>query len=225
MDNLVITELTRLQLTRTSRPLSKPIIIHLVAGAGKTTIIRKLLTIHHTIRAFTCGTPDPPSLTGTHILPWKSERPGTTTLLDEYPLATDYQVADFCFADPIQHNITEPYPHFTSNFTHRVPEPICNHLRSLTFDIHSTKAGSLTFENIFQGEPIGTIIAWEPEIIRLLNSHQADYLRPCQALGLQFDTVTVITLEPKPTHLYYIACTRSLNKLIIKCLSPHRLTT
>jgi hypothetical protein len=84
-------ELTRRLLTngyhRTDEPRAPgaPIVVHAVAGAGKTTFLRSLLTFRD-VEVFTAGTHDPPSLTGKHIRCARAPLPGAFNILDEYPL-------------------------------------------------------------------------------------------------------------------------------------------
>lgn len=68
MDRL-IDLLTANGYSRTDHPISKPLVIHAVAGAGKTTLIRQFLKENPAINAQTLGTPDKPNLSRKMIRP------------------------------------------------------------------------------------------------------------------------------------------------------------
>ena len=86
--------------TRTDSPLSKPLVVHAVAGAGKTTLIRDFLRTHSMTNAQTLGTPDKPNLTRKMIRQYSMPRANHFNILDEYcaqPLKGSW---DAVFADP-----------------------------------------------------------------------------------------------------------------------------
>lgn len=199
---------------RTSEPTSFPIVVHAVAGSGKTTIVRNLLQAHPTLTAVTFGTPDPVNLSGRRI----SAPTSPADIVDEYLAGPAQPTAKLLLADPLQHKATPLRAHFTCNRTQRFGKETCKLLNTLGVDVLSSKEDEVVYANAFETDPEGTIIALGEDAVQLLSDHNADFLLPCQALGLTFDVVTVLTdapLEEQDFTNRYIACSRHRDKLVI----------
>lgn len=199
---------------RTSEPTNFPIVVHAVAGSGKTTIIRNILQAHPTLTAVTFGTPDPINLAGRRIAP-----PTTPAdIVDEYLAGPTQPSAKLLLADPLQHRADPLRAHFTCNRTQRFGRDTCKLLNSLGVDVLSDKEDEVTYADAYIAEPEGTIIALGEDSAQLLSDHSVEFLLPCQALGLTFDVVTVLTdapLEEQDFTSRYIACSRHRKKLLI----------
>ena len=83
MDTL-ISLLTANGYSRTDLPISKPLVVHAVAGAGKTTLIREFLKLHPSVNAQTLGTPDKPNLSRKMIRQYSMPKANHFNILDEY---------------------------------------------------------------------------------------------------------------------------------------------
>lgn len=208
--------------TRTPRPLSEPIVVHAVAGAGKSTLIRKLLTQSDLYRAHTNGPPDPPSLTCTSILPYTSNPPQHTfNILDEYPLGQSKGYKAL-FADILQHRNNHQSPHFIKTTSHRLGPSTAQFIKEhLSIPIEGTGTAELESVAPVLGSPLyGTLIALTPEVARLLESHGAPFYCPDQVLGQEFPVVTVLSTIPianlTDRAAAYIALSRHTQKLHVR---------
>jgi hypothetical protein len=199
---------------RTPLPLQEPIIVHTVAGAGKTTLVRSWLRRAPHLKAITGGQPDPPNLEGVGLL-----RPhGRADIVDEYPAVPDLEGAKVLLADPLQHRgLTRP-AHFIGRRTHRFGKSTCELLKSWGINCTATKEDTVSKAGLFDSDLIGTIVAVDDDAAELLSSHSAQFLTPCQALGLTFEAVTAVSTVPieeaDPVNRY-IACSRHSQQLLI----------
>lgn len=207
---------------RTPRPLSEPIVVHAVAGAGKSTLIRKLLKQSDNFRAHTNGPPDPPTLDCTSILPFTSNPPQHTyNILDEYPLGQPKGYKAL-FADILQHRNNHQQPHFIKTSSHRLGKTTTDFIQEhLTIPIEGTGSAELKSVLPVLGSPLfGTLIALTPEIARLLESHGAKFYCPDQVLGKEFPVVTVLSTLPLQAlpdrNAAYIALTRHTQELHVR---------
>lgn len=200
--------------TRTSQPISSPLVVHAVAGSGKTSIVREILHSAPSQVAVTYGTPDPVNLSGHSIgLP----KPGAD-IVDEYLAAPDLTGAKLVLADPLQHKREPLRAHFVSRNTKRFGKETCELLQSLGVDIVSELEDTVLFADAYSVDPEGVIIALGQDAVQLLEDHHAEFLRPCQVLGSTYDVVTVLTdapLEEQDFTDRYIACSRHRTKLLV----------
>ncbi len=226
--NSVLDVLCELNFSRVSIGSEKPLVVHCVPGAGKSTAIRNILKICDNSVAYTFGVCDPAQLEGCRIksvTEWREPEPGTIVIIDEY---TEGDFKNFkptvVFGDPCQApaSALTLKPHFICKFTKRFGKGTCVLLQSLGYEIDSEKEDVLIREPIFEGELEGVIIAFEGEVKDLLTAHNCDFLDICEIRGKTFEVVTFVTsTEGKPTRnfeKYYQCLTRHSKKL--KILSP-----
>jgi hypothetical protein len=217
-------ELTRRLLTngyhRTDEPRAPgtPIVVHAVAGAGKTTFLRSLLTFRD-VEVFTAGTHDPPCLTGKHIRCARAPLPGAFNILDEYPAWPTYRTEPWhaLFADNLQHSQPSLRAHFTCDLTYRFGEATAAALRLLGFSIRTRlpahACAGLSWANIFEGYIYGQVITLDAAAHHLALSHGLNPITAEAARGLEFDVTTVLTTA-EHVHdlpwkaLVYVALTR-----------------
>jgi hypothetical protein len=217
-------ELTRRLLTdgyhRTDEPRAPgaPIVVHAVAGAGKTTFLRSLLAFRDT-EIFTAGTHDPLSLTGKHIRCAQAPIPGAFNILDEYPAWPTYcsEPWQALFADNLQHPQPALRAHFTCNLTYRFGEDTAAALRQLGFSVFTRQpartCAGLSWANLFVGCIFGQVITLDSAAHNLALSHGLNPLTAEAARGLEFDITTVLTtaehVHDLPwRELVYVALTR-----------------
>ncbi|MBH0063517.1 TGBp1 family protein [Pseudoalteromonas sp. NZS71] len=210
---------------RTRLPVSFPIYIHCVAGAGKSTLIREILEADRTFEAFTYGVPDPINLSGIRIkaaadIP--NARSDSIKIIDEYIGQELPEGTAFCFADPNQFPFSCPDAHFTCYQSKRFGNQTCDFLGKLDCAAFSYKSDQLIFEKLFAGSLEGQIVCYEKEIFDLLDRHNLEYKRDCQIRGSTFDIVTFITasdsFEPEDRYKVYLCLTR--HRSVLRILSP-----
>nr|UOF93342.1 triple gene block protein 1 [Cowpea mild mottle virus] len=222
--NELISKLADNNYIRLGSKLGTPIVINCVPGAGKTTLIRSLITEHSCFAAFSTVRADQENLIGRKIEKFTGELPkDKLVLLDEYQNLTEIPKGIFAvFGDPLQS--CKPITleaNFISIKSHRFGKSTEKLLRELNFEVETGKEDTVLIEGIFEGEPEGQVICFEKEVANLLRSHSVDYLEPQNFQGLTFKTVTFVTtglVTEANKHYHLICLTRHSDSL--KILSP-----
>lgn len=208
--------------TRTDTPITKPLVVHAVAGAGKTTVIRQFLKESPAVNAQTLGTPDKPNLTRKMIRQYSMPKANHFNILDEYcaqPLKGSW---DAVFADPLQHPDFTLEPHFIKETSHRLGRSTCELISSLgIFMLPDAEDQPVNIQGVFEGEIHGVVIALDEYIHKLAARHGLKPFCPKATIGLQFPIVTVLSSLPleqvdDSTGLY-IALTRHTQALHVRC--------
>lgn len=220
---IVLSNILDFGFKRTKLPLTNKqlIVIHAIAGAGKSTLIRRILENVPEAQAYTHGVPDSQTLSGRRIKAY-SERPATPgplDIIDEY-LGGSFTGAKVILCDPYQYSETAQEAHFTQNTSKRFGRNTAKLLRSLEFDVESEREDVLLTTDIWQEEIQGTIIAYEEEVQQWVSAHGAICLHPREIRGKTFQETTVICTDlqvccEELRHLLYVALTRHRTKLII----------
>ena len=178
--------------TRTDLPISKPLVIHAVAGAGKTTLIRQFLHQHSATNAQTLGTPDKPNLSRKMIRQFSMPKANHFNILDEYcaqPLKGSW---DAVFADPLQHPDYALEPHFIKETSHRLGPSTCELISSLGILIYPDSEDQVvTRKGVFESELFGVVIALDEAIFQLASRHGLKPLCPKATTGFSFAKYTV----------------------------------
>lgn len=223
--NKVIEYLLEFGFSRTINPISRPVVIHSVAGAGKSTLIRKIISEVPNSQAFTLALEDNPNLSGNRIrkLGIGEIDEGKINILDEYLLQeVDLSKFDFVFADPCQITKGQPLPaHYIKDKTERVPAQICEFLSEHGLhSIKGEKSGSLSVSEFFGPIPTGQILCYQKEVFDYLQSYSIRAKFPCEVQGKEFETVTLfITGDPKIEAKcleFYCCATRATSTLNIR---------
>ncbi|ACN58195.1 tgb1 [Potexvirus ecsallii] len=229
--NTLVDTLVEAGFIRTHEPLSNPLVVHAVAGAGKSSLIRRLLETDATFRAFTRGPPDPPSLDATAIQAFQPNPPSHLfNILDEYPAGEVKGPWAALFADPLQHRAHPRRPHFIKRCSHRLSASTAALLTSLGIPITGTGQGNFTSAHgVFEGPLIGKIISLDNHISLLLSNHSVPYATPDDVLGQEFPITTVISALPLHAVCdkvgLYIALSRHTSELHVLCPNPPHPTT
>lgn len=224
-----IDELTVAGFTRTSLPFSKPLVVHAVAGAGKSTVLRNFCKLEPTAVAYTHGKPDPPNLEQTHIRVVQNPVKGHFCLLDEYTAqgVSNIEGWSALLADPLQHDSPALRPHFVKHLSHRVCPKTATLLQGLGIQIQSARQdeAQIDFTGLFDGPIIGTVIHLDQTAKKLASSHGIQSYCPRELRSFETEVVTVISTSPI-TELndkvgLYIACTRHTKALHVRAPPPY----
>ncbi|BAA03051.1 triple gene block protein 1 [Papaya mosaic virus] len=209
---------------RTNEPLTDQLVVHSVAGSGKSTLIRKFLEEQPLARAYTHCRADPPNLEGRFIQPFKGPCPDHFNILDEYckePISAKFQVL---IADPLQYRTQHLRPHYVNHKSHRLGPETCKLLSSLGIKVESHRRDRdvVTLSGIFGSPILGQAIALDRSASDLLRAHGIQALCPIESIGQEYPVVTVVSSEPLRNVRFkdqvYIALSRHTEQLHV--LSP-----
>ncbi|QVY19179.1 triple gene block protein 1 [Clivia carlavirus A] len=200
------------------------IVVHCVPGAGKSTIIRRIISGDTRFRAYTLGVADPASLSGQTIRPYceLAERKDNFkfTIIDEYILIKgEIPTACALFGDNLQYRGEHQLiANYICTFSYRVGKATCELLRNLHFDIQSEKEDICEVHKFTEFEPVGKLIAIGQEALTLLKRHKATFFTVEQVRGAEFDTVTLLLSEEDISDFreeFYLCATRHTRELHI----------
>jgi hypothetical protein len=207
---------------RLTSNLSFPIVVHSVPGAGKTSLIRELISLDSRFCAYTYGKADVPNLTGAYIKSAGDKLAEQEfAIFDEYLAGNHPAWAFAIFADPSQGG-TAPVlrAQFVKRKSHRFGLRTATFLRELGYDITAEGEDSIEIADIYSKDPEGVVIYHEREIGALLSAHGVESHCIQSIRGQTFDTVTYVTTENAPVSdstLSFQCLTRHRKKLIILC--------
>nr|AOX49231.1 25 kDa triple gene block protein [Citrus yellow vein clearing virus] len=210
---------------RTRLPLAKPIVIHAVAGAGKTQLLEEFARSSPSTKIYSPVKHHSNSLLLSPFHKALSE----ASIVDEYPLSQIHENVEYIFADPIQYlgNPNLRKPHYICASSHRFGHSTAALLTKIGIETYAHKEDTVRVDNIFQAEPDGQIIACDRPTQELAARHTLDYLRPCESIGLTFPRTTILISHELTadtlTKEIYIGLTRHSNHLLI--LTPDASTT
>lgn len=215
---ILLAELKKRNYVRTSTPLSSPLVVHTVAGAGKSSLIRSLLAACPSAQAFTFGSPDPPNLLGRFIKGPEFFSPGPFNLLDEYLLGS-FDPSSFAaiFADPLQSEQTPLEAHFTLSHSFRLGSSTAFILAPY-LSILTSKPDSVLLASLFLKRPEGLLISPCHILRGYLVSQGLSPLTPTASVGLNPSVVTAVLPEWPPTRFsadLYISLSRHSQRLLI----------
>ncbi|AAY53915.2 triple block protein 1 [Potato virus P] len=208
--------------TRIRSNLDLPIVVHSVPGAGKSTVIRKLIGSDRRFKAVTFGEPDTVNLLGSYIRGAEAIPDCQFLLVDEYLSGRWIESAFAVFADPLQGGTGEVREaHFINSTSKRFGKTTAQLLRSLEFDIQAEGEDSVQISDIFKVEPRDQIIFYEEEVGRLLRAHGLECRCIEEVRGKTFESVTFVTGENSPPSKdrakVFQGLTRHRKHLLILC--------
>nr|QQG34566.1 TGB1 [Dioscorea potexvirus 1] len=214
--------------TRTNLPITTQIVVHAVAGSGKTTLIKDFKRENPDYCSLFSTIENSDNFEGIKFLnPTEvnssESHLGKLLILDEYLQAPKELLGKFdvLLSDPYQSPHQALEPHFICNKSYRFGTQTCNLLRSLGYNIESTSTTpeKITIARAFETEVIEPVIALEQEVVNLLEYNQVKSVSPCEVVGQQFTEVTLIlnnnNLRELNPVLLYLALSRHREHLLI----------
>lgn len=214
--DLLVELLNKYCFTRVSSKLSKPIVVHCVPGAGKTSLIRELIKLDSRFVAYTAGLEDEPHLSGRWVRKFQGAVDESKfVLLDEYTLLTELPDNLFAvFGDPIQSSTSVVRSaDFVCNRSRRFGASTALFLRELGFDVVAEAPDKVTVANIYTVDPIDQVVYFESEVGCLLRAHRIDCKHYTEIVGQTFEKVTFVSGESN---------LRSNRVAAYQCMTRHR---
>lgn len=204
---------------RTNEALTDSLVVHAVAGCGKSTLVRRFLEEQPLARAYTHGKPDPPNLEGRFIQAFRTPNPDHFNILDEYckePLSGKFQVL---IADPLQYRTCPLRPHYVNHKSHRLGPETCRLLTKcgIRIESHRLDKDLVKRGGVFGSPLFGQVIALDRPSSDLLKAHGVRALCPVETIGQEYPVVTVVSSEPIENIRFkdqvYIALSRHTQEL------------
>ena len=207
--------------TRTSRPFSLPLVIHGVAGCGKSTIISKVSCAYPSLVSASFSPQLLDADSGRRQVPVAGS---AVDLLDEYLAGPNPPVRLAKFCDPLQYDCQLPEePHYKALHSYRFC-PATAGLLNKIFGCHIVSkldtSASIRFADAFTEDPEGQVVTFEPELESLLTAHGCPTTPVADLWGRNIPYVSVYTssigyaLENYRSSLF-LALTRHQKQLLI----------
>nr|WAB21363.1 triple gene block protein 2 [Banmivirus BanMMV] len=200
----------------TDNPITDKIIIHGVAGCGKSTLTKELIkdSNFNVVNALSDEKFD---LTGQFIGRELVTFVDKINVLDEYLSVDDHKGFQVLLADPFQY-VKKPYlANYIKKESHRFKKELVPILSDLEIEVKADKGGL----NVIKGsayniEPKGRVICVEEEVKNYVSEHGLDVCYPCCVQGQEFEVVTFYhrgELKELSRSDLYIALTRVKTEL------------
>ncbi|AHB87034.1 putative triple gene block protein 1 [Potexvirus nesignambrosiae] len=227
--DVIISKILESGFTRTDEPISEgnQVVVHAIAGSGKTRLIKELLDAHNFIRAYTHGPVPSRGISGRSVIKATSQPPqglpeGTYTILDEY-LAGPSEGYHCLLADPFQYAQEPKRAHFIGTHSHRFGRNTAALLTSLGFTCSSARSDVVLHTDYWKFRPTGQAIAFQAEVCANLRANNLEHTNDTEALGKTYKEVAFyhtdweeLKEEDYPDrHKLYICLTRHRSKLTL----------
>nr|WAB21408.1 triple gene block protein 2 [Banmivirus BanMMV] len=174
----------------TNNPITDKIVIHGVAGCGKSTLTKELIkdSNFNVVNALSDEKFD---LTGRYIRREPIASVDKINVLDEYLSVDNHEGFQVLLADPFQYNQKPYLANYINRKSHRFKKELVPILSELGIEVEVEEGGL----NIIRGsaydiEPKGKVICIEEEVARYVSEHGLDILYPRCVQGQEFEVVT-----------------------------------
>nr|WAB21288.1 triple gene block protein 2 [Banmivirus BanMMV] len=200
----------------TNNPITDRIVIHGVAGCGKSTLTRELINDSN-FNVVNALSDEKFNLTGQYVKKELIASVGKINVLDEYLSVSNHEGFQVLLADPFQY-IQKPYlANYIKKKSHRFKKELVPILLELGIEVEVEEEGL----NIIKGsaysiEPKGHVICIEEEVAKYVSEHGLDVSYPCCVQGQEFEIVTLYhkeELKELNRSNLYIALTRVKKEL------------
>nr|WAB21323.1 triple gene block protein 2 [Banmivirus BanMMV] len=195
----------------TDNPITDKIIVHGVAGCGKSTLTKELIkdSNFNVVNALSDEKFD---LTGQFIKKEPIALAGKINVLDEYLSVNDHKGFQVLLADPFQY-VQKPYlANYVKKKSHRFKKELVPILSELGIEVEVEEEGlDITKGSAYDIEPKGQVICVEKEVAKYVSEHGLEVHYPCCVQGQEFEAVTLYhkrELRELSRSDLYIALTR-----------------
>nr|QVD99721.1 triple gene block protein 2 [Banmivirus BanMMV] len=174
----------------TSNIITDKIVIHGVAGSGKSTLTKKLAELDE-FNVVNTLSKEEIDLSGQYIKKDLVTFENKVNVLDEYLSVDCHKGFQVLLADPFQYR-KKPYKaNFVKNISHRFKRELIPILSEIGINIEATEEGlEILRGSAFEIEPKGKVIAIETEVAEYVSKHGLEVHNSSCIQGQEFDAVT-----------------------------------
>nr|WAB21338.1 triple gene block protein 2 [Banmivirus BanMMV] len=204
--------------TATSNEIVDVIVIHGVAGCGKSTLTKELARDKN-FNVVNALSNEEFNLEGQCIKRELTTFGDKINVLDEYLSVDCRQGFQVLLADPFQYEKTPLLANYIKKVSHRFKRELIPILLEVGIEVEAEKEGLVVVKgSAYEIEPKGKIITTEEQVAKYVSSHGLNICFPNCVQGQEFDTVTFYHCadlkELKRAELY-VALTRVRKELLI----------
>lgn len=200
----------------TDNLITDKIIIHGVAGCGKSTLTKELANDNN-FNVVNALSDEKFDLTGQYIKRDLTTFVDKVNVLDEYLCVDNHEGFQVLLADPFQYT-QKPYPaNYIKKKSHRFKRELVPILLELGIEIEVEEGGlDISRGSAYIIEPKGQVICIEEEVAKYVSEHGINVCYPCCVQGQEFEAVTIYhkkELKELERSNLYIALTRVKTEL------------
>nr|WAB21233.1 triple gene block protein 2 [Banmivirus BanMMV] len=204
--------------TATGNEIVDVIVIHGVAGCGKSTLTKELAKDKN-FNIVNALSNEEFNLEGQFIKKELTVLNDKINVLDEYLSVNCQKGFQVLLADPFQYEKKPLLANYVKKVSHRFKKELLPILSEIGIEIEAEKEGFTVIRgSAYEIEPKGKIITTEEQVAEYVSSHGLDICYPSCVQGQEFDTVTFYHCrnlnELKRSELY-VALTRVKEELLI----------
>lgn len=204
--------------TATSNEIFDVIVIHGVAGCGKSTLTKELAKDKN-FNIVNALSNEEFNLEGQYIRRDLTTFSDKINVLDEYLSVNCQEGFQVLLADPFQYERVPLLANYVKKVSHRFKKELLPILLEVGIEIEAEKEGLvITRGSAYEIEPKGKVITTEQQVAEYVSEHGLDVCYPNCVQGQEFDVVTFYHCkelkELKRSELY-VALTRVREELLI----------
>nr|WAB21283.1 triple gene block protein 2 [Banmivirus BanMMV] len=200
----------------TDNPITDRIVIHGVAGSGKSTLTRELIKDSN-FNVVNALSDEKFNLIGQYIKKELIAFEDKINILDEYLSVDHHEGFQVLLADPFQYTQKPYLANFIKKQSHRFKRELVPILSELGIEVEAEEAGlGITRGSAYDIEPKGQVICIEEEVAKYVSEHGLNVCYPRCVQGQEFEVVTLYhkrNLQELNRSDLYIALTRVKKEL------------